>query len=321
MVIYLYGNDTKRSRGHLDKLIEKFYRERDLQKLNVRRVVVGADDETDIRSELLTAPFLAPKRMVILERMLEKGDAELLAWFGARFLDAEPPSDTIVVVWEQEPVKKAKNSNEILHARLVASKFAQEFAPLEGRRREEWIIRTIDERGGAISADAALELARRVSDDFDISNTIDVLVSHAGGSAAVITTKDLDLFLPPDIENKIFEAMDAMANRKSDAAMKLLANVWFADNDPIYIFAMLHRQVRLLLQTRELLDDNSTTSEVGVAKALNVHAFVAKKLLGQAARWSRAELVAWYDRLIEIDYAIKHSSSDPRVLIDKFVAG
>lgn len=318
MVLYLYGTDTKRSREHLDKLIEKFYRDRDPQKLNVKRFVVGMDEELNLRSELLTAPFLAPKRMVVVERMLEKGDVELLTWFAGRFLENEPPEDTIVVVWEEEPVKKAKSASEVLHGRLAATQYAQEFAPLEGKKREAWAVRAIAERGGSITADAVSELVRRVSDEFELSHVIDVLVSYAG--VRVITEKDLDLFLPPDIEAKIFDAMDLLAGKKHEAAMKALANVWFADNDPVYIFAMLHRQVRLLFQTRELMDDNPGISDLGISKTLGVHAFVAKKMQGQARLWSRAELVAWYDRLIEIDYAIKHGTVDAHVLIDKFVA-
>lgn len=320
MILYLYGLDTKRSREHLDKLIEKFYRERDPQKLNVKRVVVGGE-ATDLHSELLTAPFLAEKRMVVVERMVENGDAELLAWFGGRFLDNEPPSDTIIIVWEAELAKKSGTAAaEKLHGRLAATKFAQEFQPLEGKKREQFIVRAIDERGGRITADAAAELHRRVTDDFELMNAIDVLVAHAG-AGAVVTQRDLDLFLPPDIEAKIFDAMDAMAARNRPAAMRALANVWHVDNDPVYIFAMLHRQVRLLFQTRELLDDNPSVNEASVAKTLTIHPFVAKKLLSQARGWTRAELVGWYDRLIEIDYAIKHGSSDPRVLIDTLVAG
>ncbi len=318
MVIYIYGTDTKRSREHLDKLIEKFYRERDPEKLNVKRFVIGGDEELDIRSELLTAPFLAPKRMVVVERMLEKGDAEFHDWFAARFLDQEPPSDTVTVIWEEEPVKKAKGPSEKLHARLVESKYAQEFTPLEGKKREAWIVRAIAERGGSITTDAASELTRRMSDEYELSNAIDVLVSYAGNARA-ISQKDLDLFLPPDIEAKIFDAMDLLAGKKHAAAMKALANVWYADNDPVYIFAMLHRQVRLLFQTRELLDDNPSISDLAISKILGVNAFVAKKMLGQARMWSRAELVAWYNRLIEIDYAIKHGTVDAHVLIDKFV--
>ncbi len=320
MVLYVYGPDTKRSREHLDKLIEKFYRERDPQKLNVKRVVVGdADDGCDVRGELMTAPFLAEKRMVVLERMLERGDADLLAWFEARCVEREPPSDTIIVVWEEEPVKKARAASEKLHARLVESKFAQEFTTLEGKKREAWVVRAIAERGGSISADAASELTRRLSDEYEVSNAIDVLVAYAGG-ARVIGVRDVDLFLPPDVESKIFEAMDLLSMKKHGAAMKQLANVWFVDNDPVYIFAMLHRQVRLLFQTRELLDDNPNVSDMAISKTLGVHAFVAKKMLGQARLWTRVELIAWYDRLIEIDYAIKHGTVDARVLIDKFVA-
>ncbi|OGH67866.1 MAG: DNA polymerase III subunit delta [Candidatus Magasanikbacteria bacterium RIFCSPHIGHO2_02_FULL_50_9b] len=316
MLLYLFGTDTKRSREHLDKLIEKFYRERDPQKLNVKRVIVGGEtsaDAPDVRAELLTAPFLADKRMVVVERMLENGDDDLVTWFAGRFLDAEPPADTIIILWE------AESSKNKLHTRLAQTKFAQEFAPLTAEKREQQIVRAAHEQGAKITADAVSALHRRVADDHELANAIAVLASYAG-AGGIITQRDLDLFLPPDIEAKIFDAMDALAARNRTAAMKQLAAVWHSDNDPVYIFAMLHRQVRLLFQTRELLDDNPAIQDSAVAKTLGIHPFVAKKLLQQARGWTRGELVAWYDRLIEIDYAIKHGTTDAHVLIDAFVA-
>ncbi len=319
MILYLYGTDTKRSREHLDKLIEKFYRERDPQRLNVKRVVVGANESTDIRSELLTAPFLAPKRIVVVERMLELGDAELLTWFAVRFLDNEPPEDTIIVLWEEEPVKKSKNSNEALHARLTQGKFAQEFAAFEGKNRVDFIVREVAARGATITNSAADSLSRRVANNFELSNLIEMLTAYVG-AARPINDKDLDIFLTPDIENTIFAAMDELAQGKKKHAMELLAQVWYVDNDPVYVFAMLHRQARLMFEAHDLIADNPALHEETAAAKMGVHPFVGKKIIGAARRAARADLVLWYDRLIDIDYAIKHGSADPRMLIDKFVA-
>lgn len=328
MIIYLYGKDTRRSREHLGKLVEKFGRERDPQGLNTKRVVVspktsakaaadGGVDCSVARAELMSAPFLAEKRMVVVERVLERGDEEFLVWFKARFLESEPPADVIVVLWEEEPVKKsAADAAHQIHATLAASKFAQEFTPLEGRKREEWIVRAVAERGGQITSEAAADLARRVEDDNELMNTVDMLVAHG----SPISSHDLNIFLPPDIEKTIFEAMDALSNRDHRKATMLLSNVWLVDNDPVYIFAMLHRQVRLLLYTREILDDNPQIFESALAKTLAVHPFAAKRLVQQASHWTRAELVKMYTSLHEIDYAMKHGSVGARMFIDKLVA-
>lgn len=326
MLIYLYGKDTKRSREHVERLVEKFIRERDPERLNVKRVSATEADGSAIQTELMSAPFLASKRMVIVERLLEGGDDDLLQWFQARFVEQEPPADLITVLWEEEPVKKSKAGGvvESLHAVLSKSKFAQFFEPLEGLAREQLVVRMVAERGGSITQEAAVEIARRVADEFELSNVIDILVSYVGGPTGQlprpVTKKDADEFLLPDIENTIFAAMDQLSMKNRAAALRSLANVWYADNDPVYIFAMLHRQVRLLFEAREILDDNPTTTDQALAKKLNVHPFVGKKLLNQARRWTRADLISWYDRLIEIDHAIKHGSNDPRVLIDRFVA-
>lgn len=320
MVIYLYGADSKRSREHLGKLVEKFVRERDPERLNNKILEVSDTNGAAVRLELMSAPFLAEKRLVVLERLLERGSAELLEWFAQRFLEQEGPADTIVIIWEDGAPKKNKVGVvvEQLRAALENSKYAQEFVALEGRQREQWVVRMVSERGGKITLPAAATLARRETDDFALSNTLDILLAYATGR--IITEEDADLFLPPDLEKTIFEAMDALSIKNRAAASKLLGNVWVVDNDPVYIFAMLHRQVRFILQGRELVDDNPRISEAAVARTLGVHPFLAKKILAQVHRWSRADLIRWYDALIGIDYAIKHGNNDPHILIDKFVA-
>lgn len=319
MIIYLYGQDTKRSREHLAKMVEKFYRERDPQKMNVVRVCVGDEGAPDVQNELMTTPFLAEKRLVIVERFLERGDAAAHEWFAARFLDTDPPPHVITVLWEEELVKKSRPSVESLHTRLAATKFAQEFAPLEGKKRIEFIVRAVADAGGSITTDAAEELHRRITNDFELRTTLEILIAYVHG-VRPIRAEDLDLFLPPDVENTIFAAMDELAAGRKQRAMQLLANVWHVDNDPVYIFAMLHRQARLLFEAHDLLRDNPTTHEETAAKKMGVHPFVAKKMLGAARNVQRADLMRWYDRLIEIDYAFKHGTVDAQVLIDKFVA-
>lgn len=324
MVIYLYGADTKRSREQLEKLVEKFYRERDVQKMNVLRVALDGDSEIvdgDVQAQALAAPFLAEKRLVIFERLLERGSNDLLAWFSMRCVEQAPPSDVIFILWEEEPLKRATKTVTALHEALAAGQYAQEFVVLDARRREQYIVKFLADQKVGITQDALASLARRVTDSYELATTLAVLAafgSTKGGQP--LTARDLDQFLAPDIENTIFKAMDELSAQQRALALAQLAHVWYADNDPVYVFAMLHRQVRLLLEVDEIMTRLSDTTEQALARELGVHPFVAKKLMLAARRWSREDLYVWYERLHQVDFAMKHSVVEPRILVNRFVA-
>lgn len=321
MVLYLYGPDTQRSRQHLEKLVEKFYRERDPQRMNVSRLVVGEIEDSDIQMQTLAVPFLAEKRMVVLERLLECGSDELLAWFDARFVQQPASANVIVIVWEEDPAKRSKQSVGALHTTLAAGQFAQEFAPLDGKRREQFVVKFLADRSVGITHDAMVALARRVADMYELTTALEVLAAFGWTKKGQpLTARDLDLFLPPDIENTIFKAMDDLSAQQRHGALAQLAQVWYADNDSVYVFAMVHRQIRLLVEAQEVLSHAAGASEQSLARELGVHPFVAKKLMGVAARWPREDLCTWYEHLHDIDFAMKHSVADPRILMNRFVA-
>ena len=60
MVIYIYGEDTFRSRNYLKQQVERFKKERDPQGMNVV-VLDGQKDGERIWGEILATPFLAEK--------------------------------------------------------------------------------------------------------------------------------------------------------------------------------------------------------------------------------------------------------------------
>ncbi len=80
---------------------------------------------------------------------------------------------------------------------------------------------------------------------------------------------------------------------------------------------MLARQIRLLIQTKALLEKGHTASDI--AKELRQHPFVCKKLVEQAKGFQQAELKAALKKAQESDMLIKTGKLEDRLVIENFI--
>src|SRR5436190_16785305 len=99
MILFLYGEDTYRSKKKLDEIRAKFLRDIDPSGLNLHQLDGEKAELDDVRSAVSAAPFLAPKRMVVLQDAIAnagKKEADPLA----ELMDAVP-EETILVVRER----------------------------------------------------------------------------------------------------------------------------------------------------------------------------------------------------------------------------
>ena len=80
---------------------------------------------------------------------------------------------------------------------------------------------------------------------------------------------------------------------------------------------MVIRQFRLLIQARELLDENASLQEI--QKSLGLHEFVAQKVTAQAKRFSLPVLEAIYHKLLEIDEGAKTGQVTLEVALDTLI--
>lgn len=89
------------------------------------------------------------------------------------------------------------------------------------------------------------------------------------------------------------------------------------EQEALLIFGMVVRQFRLLLQTREVLDQGGR--EIDLVRALKISPFVAGKLVPQAHHFTQNKLEAIYRRLLELDEAAKTSQIDADLALDLLV--
>jgi len=170
--------------------------------------------------------------------------------------------------------------------------------------------------GGQIKPDAARALAFLVDGDLRmVDQELQKLLAYVNGKRP-ISEEDVMTLTADANQGDIFTLVDALAMRDARNSMRMLHRL-LEYNDYFAIFGMITRQFRLLIQTREALDQG--IPENAVASFLKINPYVAGKLLQQARRLTMSELENAYRRLLEVDKAVKTSQADDELALEIFV--
>jgi len=317
MILFIYGEDTFRSRQYLKKTIEQFKKQRDPQGYNV--VILGSkkEDTVKVLGEITAAPFLAEKRMVVLENILSCTDKGLLTELLDRVKSQNIPQSNIVVFWQGDVFGKSGAVKE-LAAVLAKEKYAQEFKIMDIGELSAWVGKEIVARGGKIGSQALGYLSKNAGSDMWLLRSIlDQLVAYKKG--VEISLVDARLFLMEKEDDNIFNMVDAVVSGNKKLAFKLMDDQRKLGEDDTYLFSMITRQFRILVQLRDLFERKDNMTSDVLAKELGLHPFVVKKSLPVARKYPLSKLKNIYEQLLQIDIKTKTGQGDQSVLIDLFV--
>lgn len=319
MIIFLYGKDTYRSRTALEKMREKFRKERDPQGYNIARIdCMTEKDSVRIFADMFAAPFLATRRFVVVESLLSSKHADVRKELTDRMEKKNISEENVLVFWEGTDVWKQKDATALAHV-LAKEKFSQLFDILEGARLVSWIASLVSESGGTISERAARSIADRVPDDsWYVHSSVMQLVAYANGR--MIEEKDVDIFLNPSVDDSVFTLVDAAIAGKSKDAFAMIREQYRIGEDVQFIFAMLMRQFKIFLQIRDMLNRDVQLTSDQIATILKLHPFVVKKSLPMTKRYSMNDFICAYRALLDFDIGIKKGFGAPEALLDAFVA-
>lgn len=318
MIIYLWGEDTYRSREQLHLIRQKFIRERDPSRMNTT-TIDGANTASanGLLGEIYAAPFLAERRMVVIEHLfvLKK---EILAELQTRIEEQKIPESTVLVCCHDGGVPKGKDP-KALHERLCQEKFAQEFEPLSGAKLGGWIAAAVKERALTINEQALQYLvAEGGGNTWQIGMLIDQLAAYlAAQGRTVIERADITLFFHESAGDHMFALIDAVVGKQGKQAYALLSEQYAAGDDAGKIFAMIVRQIRILLELRDLYERMDGVSSETLAKELGLHPFVVKKSLAFVRQYPRAVLQQLYADLLQDDIHLKTGFADGATILEQ----
>jgi len=220
MILFLYGPDTFRSREKLREIKEKFLKEIDPSGINLETLDGARISMEKLENAFSTMPFLAKKRMVIIENLLSSKLHAKHADAIVASLEKKSTKDAIIVFWEGD-IDEAKAKKNALYQHLVKQKYKYSFLLLSPRELQHWIKQKIAERNGSIDPLAAAHLADIIGDDlWFASSEISKLVMYAHGRT--ITVNDIQTMSPLRLEENIFLLTDALGQKNKKLAIKLI---------------------------------------------------------------------------------------------------
>ena len=279
MLLFVYGDDALRVREFAEDLVEKFIQKYDPARMNLDQFSFGKSDDETVWQAAQAAPFLAEKRFVAIRDAISMKKESAERWVE---MMKRLPSSTVLMLTEDVAVTSFEKAQlvKLLQKEGIETK-SYPITSLSGSDRIGWISARVQALGGSIVPVVAQLLIARTGDDSQLlDQEIRKLVAYADG--VPVAPEMIEKLTTGVQEADIFGFTDALSARTTSAAAEKFLHELEAGSDPFQLLSMLTRQTRLLAQADVLIRDG-IKDQNGLGKALDVHPFVASKLL-QAVR-------------------------------------
>jgi DNA polymerase III subunit delta len=342
MLYLFFGEDEFACEEALRELESDYWSDPGMADLN--RTLLDGRSLTlaELRHHCDAIPFLAERRLVIVEKLITRLDGnkgsrsadadeeeadELPASTSAKelldallaYLPNVPDTTDLVLIDAGLGPKQSRGRIARWAAGQEGRSVVKQFSHIKGGELQKWIAARVKQAGGQIERPAAARLAQLIGDDLRaLSNEIDKLILFPA-SGEPITADLVQRMVANSQEASIFDIVEAIGNRKWESAIARLRQILYEGAHPLYVFSMIQWQYRLIAQAHALADERLSVPEL--AKRMGVKPYPAEKAQAQARRYTREQLVATYDRMLETDLAIKTGKLDPSLALELFITG
>jgi len=306
MTIFLYGEDSYRSRQKLNEIIER-YKKIHKSGLSLKFFEEKELSFEDFRDEFQQTSMFAEKKMIVLKSVFSdrEGFKESFLKDSKKFIN----SKDIILFFESGEVPR----NDSLFKLLKKYGKSQEFEPLEGEQLRRWVKKEFVRLKTKIDGNALIKLIEFVGNNlWQMENEIKKLVSYKLKCPnPEISQRDIELLVKPKIETDIFKTIDAIAVKNKKQAIELIHEHLERGDTPLYLLSMINFQFRNLLIVK--------SSRFGYEK-LKMHPYVIQKSTQQARKFNFEELKKIYQKIFQVDLAIKTGKVEPEVALDLLIA-
>jgi len=302
----LYGEDTFSSRKKLAEIKSRFV-DRNMGAINITNFNGETLDLGQFKRAAFLAPFFSPKRLIVVINFLKKAKKEEVEKI--THLLSELPDFSIVVFYEEGEV----DTTSVLFRQLKKEKRVERFPLLTPGQLVKWILKEVQKEGGKIDYQAAVFLAGIVGPDlWRLSLEINKLVLYKNQST--INKKDVEALVKTEVHPRVFDLIDAVAQKNFSLAIKILKGLIEAGENESYMLSMIAYQFRNLLMLKDLTEQGRPLSEIGLP------AFVLAKTRRQAQDFSFPRLKEIYGKILETDINIKNGILKPHLALEILIA-
>ena len=241
-----------------------------------------------------TMPFFAQRRYIgVDDSGFFKNKCDELADYLAQI-----PDSTCLVFTETEVDKRSRMFKAVKdNGRVV------EFATQDEKTLTRWIWKQLlQEKKGITDEALGLFLEKTGTDMENISRELEKLISYCL-DRETITPQDVEEICTTQTTNKIFDMINAIAERRQKLALDLYYDLLALKEPPMRILFLLARQFNQLLSVRSLMSKGYDKN--AIASRLSMSPFIAGKYIQQARRFTTEALAQAVEDCVRTEEAVK----------------
>jgi DNA polymerase-3 subunit delta len=263
-----------------------------------------------VHDELVTLPFLSPRRLVVVEN----ADPFVTRHRAALEKYAAEPVTTGVLVLDV----KSWPSNTRL-AKLLAGDATITCKAPAAHKLAAWCVQwAATSQGKQLTTAAAELLVELVGVDMGLLDQEIAKLAIYVGAAPRIDAGDVDKLVGSSRQENTWKVFDAIGGGQVPEALALVARLLDQGDDPLRILGAFSLQLRRLVQAARL--NQQGRSLAAALDEAGVPPFATRGAEHQLRHLGRRRLERLYDWLLEVDLGLKGGSElPPRTLLERLV--
>lgn len=336
MIIFLYGENDFKINQKIKEFRDKFTKEVDNSGQNIFVFDGEKIKLEEISSQISSGSLFCSKKMVIISDFIKNKQKNIYDNF-LDYLQKNKASNSVDIFIFSEKNIKTKGSKGLIKTTgeqeaplnksekefynfLTRQKYSQEYKNYSQSELISLIKKELQNNNLEIdNKEVNLLIALADNNIWNIHNEIKKLIHFKLEQLPnnKISQADIEKISSGVFSENIFAFTDAISNKNTKEALKILEEQYLAGSEPDYILSMMLRQFKILLQIRELLDKNYNTSKI-IAN-LNLHPFIINKGINQAKNFEVHKIKNIINSLMEIELQNRQGQINIKNLINLLV--
>lgn len=309
-VYLLYGEEAYLRRQYRDNLKRALVPEDDTMNCSIYS---GKDFNVNEMMDMAgTMPFFAERRVIVVEN-----SGLFKAAVNDRLLELlkNMPDTTYLIFVEEEIDRRGK-----LYKAVTANGYAALCEVQDEATLKKWIMGLLKKENKMITADALNLLLDKTGANMEnIRREVEKLVCYKYFDEG-ITAQDVEEICTVQIQNRIFEMVDAVAAKNQKSALALYYDLLALKEAPMKILSLIARQFHMLLQVKEMRQKGYPENEIAQQTGLNAY-FLKKKYIPQAAQFQLQKIEAALRECVEAEERVKTGKMPDILSVELIIVG
>lgn len=289
----LYGEEAYLRKQYRDNLRKALVPDEDTMNCSVYSGKdINVNEVVDLAG---TMPFFAERRVIIVENSgwFKSGNEQIAALVKAL------PDTTYMIFVEEEVDKRGR-----LYKAVTTNGYAALCEMQDEATLKKWVMGLLKKENKSITPDALNLLLDKTGTNMEnIRREVEKLVCYRYYDEG-ITAADVEELCIVQIQNQIFDMVEAVAQKKQKQALNLYYNLLALKEAPMKILVLIARQFHMLLQVKEMKAKGYQESDIARQTGLNPY-FLKKKYIPQAAQFKLPQLEAALRTCVEAEENVK----------------